>query len=188
MKRKIIVTLLILGISLIILARAPRPNPIIDFMSKTYSPRQFSDSFISNETIKLILNAGNKAPSATNAQPWHFTVVRNMEIVKEIIPNVVDNNVLIVVSGSEKARFSVEFDTALVTQNMYLAAQALGLGARMYAMPVQNINENMREKLQIPDDFRVIIVLRLGYPDSKIDASTAASPRHDLESKVNYID
>ena len=188
MKKKIIILLsLIAVICISVIARQPRPNEIVEFITKTYSQRQFSDSFIANDYIQKILEAGHKAPSARNEQPWHFTVVRNKELNKEIISNIVDNNVLIVVSGPENSRFSIEFDTALATQNMFLAAQALGFGARIYAMPVPNINENLKERLNIPENYRVTIVLRLGYESPDVDATTAASPRQPIENKVNYI-
>ncbi|MCL1826862.1 MAG: nitroreductase family protein, partial [Candidatus Cloacimonetes bacterium] len=125
MKIKItaMIVLTILSITLL-LARQPKPNPILEFISSVYSTRQFSSSFMSDDSIQKIISAGHKAPSAMNAQPWHFSVIREGELCKAIMPNIVENNVLIVVSGTESGRW-VDFDTALATQNMFLAAQAL---------------------------------------------------------------
>ena len=166
-------------------------NGFVEFISSSYSQRQFTSKPISDEIIQKILVAGHRAGSARNAQPWHFTVVRNRELIDEIMNNVTDENVLIVVSGPREdpnSRFSMNFDCALATQNMFLAAQALGLGARMYAIPVQNINENLLPKLGLPDEnLRVKIVLRIGYEAEDVDATTAASPRLPLENKVNFI-
>ena len=188
MKKKITLLLLIIGvISIAVFARAVNPNEFLEFISNVYSQRQFNDSSISDDSIQKILAAGHKAPSARNAQPWHFTVVRNKAMIDEIMPNVVDNNVLIVVSGQTNNPFSPEFDTALATQNMFLAAQALGIGARIYVMPVPNINENLLGKLNIPENHKVTAVLRLGYESADVDVTTAASPRQPLENKVNHV-
>ena len=189
MRKKItLLLLIIIAISIAIFAKAVKPNEFLEFMSSVYSQRQFNDSFISDDSLQKILAAGQKAPSARNAQPWHFTVVRSKDMIDEIMPNVVDNNVLIIVSGQENNPFSSEFDTGLATQNMYLAAHALGIGARIYAIPVPNINENLLGKLHIPENYKAIIVLRLGYESSDVDVTTAASPRQPIENKVNYIE
>ena len=164
----------------------------VDFISSSYSQRVFTSKPISDEIIHKILVAGHRAGSARNAQPWHFTVIRNKELIDAIMNNVTDENVLIVVSGPPEDpanRFSMNFDCALATQNMFLAAQALGLGARMYAIPVQNLNENLLPLLELPDEnLRVKIVLRIGYESEEVDTTTAASPRQALDSKVNYIE
>ena len=162
-----------------------------DFMLASYSQRQFSSRPISDEIIQKILQVGHKAGSARNAQPWHFTVIRNRDLIEEIMSNVTEENVLIVVSGPPEdpnSRFSMNFDSGLASQNIFLAAQALGLGARMYAVPVQNINENLLQRLELPDDsFRAKIVIRIGYEEEGVDATTAASPRQPLETKVNFV-
>ena len=186
-KRITLLVLIIIVVSVIVFARAVKPNEFLEFISSTYSQRQFNDSFISDDCIQKILAAGHKAPSARNAQPWHFTVVRNKAMIDQIMRNVADNNVLIVVSGQADNPFSPEFDTGLATQNMFLAAQALGIGARIYAMPVPNINENLLGVLNVPENYRVTIVLRLGYESADVDVTTAASPRQPVENKVNYV-
>jgi nitroreductase len=162
---------------------------IVSFISSIYSPRQFKAAPVSHEKIQLILEAGHKAPSARNAQPWHFTVVRNKDVIDQIMNNVQDGEVLIVVSGpAEPSRFSIDFDVALATQNMFIVAQALELAARMYVVPIANLNEKLLPTLNIPTDYKAYIVLRIGYEADGVDAVTAASPRQPLETKVNYID
>jgi nitroreductase len=193
MKKRLIISLLVVFIvcTSIILARVAPKNEIVSFISSVYSPRQFRDTPVGDDLIEQILIAGHKAPSARNLQPWHFTVVKNKATMKKIMGNIEinDGNVLIVVSGpADPARFSIDFDTALATQNMFLAAQALGLAARMYAIPIPSINENHRGTLQIPEAYRAYIVLRIGYEADGVDAVSAASPRQPLDTKVNWIE
>jgi nitroreductase len=167
---------------------APGGSDIVQFISESYSQRQFIDRPIPEHFILAILTAGHRAGSARNMQPWHFTVVKSRAVIDQIMQNVTDGNILIVVSGpAEQTRFSIDFDVALASQNMFLAAQALGLGARMYAIPIPHVNENLLPTLQIPDGHRAYIVIRFGYEADDVDATTAASPRQPLESKVNFI-
>ena len=39
--------------------------------------RSYTEEFISLETLKRLVDAAIQAPSAINAQPWHFTIIRN---------------------------------------------------------------------------------------------------------------
>jgi len=187
MKRIIIMAIVcILGVSVLFSAT---PNPeFVNFIGSAFSPRQFKDGEVTDDHIQQILYAGSKAPSATNAQPWHFTVVKNKAVIQQVMNNVNDGNILIVVSGpATPARFPVDFDVALATQNLFLSATALGYASRIYAMPVANINEKLLKTLEVPNDYKAYIVVRVGYVADSVDAVTGASPRASVESKSNII-
>jgi iodotyrosine deiodinase len=53
-------------------------------MKRRRTVREFSDRPIPNEVIKNALLAAGTAPNGANMQPWHFVVVTNPEIKKEI--------------------------------------------------------------------------------------------------------
>ena len=161
------------------------PNEIIDFLLNIHSPRNFTSGHISDEKIHQILLAGHQTGSARNAQPWHFTVVRNHNLINEIMRReIAQDNVLIIVSGAREPSI-VYFDCALATQSMFLAAQALGLGARMFMVPLPNLNENLLYRLEAPEGHVAHMILLIGYLD---DAITTASPRHPLDTRVNFIE
>ena len=109
---------------------------------------------VTDSQIDLILKCGMKAPSARNSQLWKFTVVKDKTLIGKIIPDVTPGNILIVVSGQEsnKAGINVGFDCALATENMFIAAQALGLGGHIYGGPVNNVNSTLKPDLGIPED------------------------------------
>jgi len=92
---------------------------------------------------------------------------------------------MIVISGLETGSNTVEFDCALATENMFMAAQALGLGARIYTGPVNNVNATLKESLGIPTGYRVIALLRVGNIDKTVDAVSAASPRKVAKEKAH---
>lgn len=162
-------------------------NPVTDLLLSAWSPRNFTAVPVTDEQIDMILKCGIKAPSARNAQPWHFTVVKNDALMKEIIPNIVTGNVIIVVSGKESQQGGwTSFDCGLATQNMFIAATSMGLGGRIYGGPVAAATSR-REALKIPEGFAPVMLLRIGNLEKGTDAVSGASPRKASEEVVNYI-
>jgi nitroreductase len=164
-------------------------NNVTDVIMNGYSARMFSSEPVSDQDLDLILKCGIKAPSSRNGQPWKFTVVRDTSLTKKAIGNINPGNVLILVSGPESIQEGavVDFDCALATENMNIAAQSLGLGARIYGGPVRNVNSSMKQILEIPDGYRVVTILRVGHTDKTVDAISSASARKKFEEVVNYI-
>jgi nitroreductase len=106
--------------------------------------------------------------------------------MKEIVNDVVPGNVLIIVSGIEsESGITPDFDCGLATESMFLAAQGVGLGARIYGSPTGNINSK-KELFQIPSGYKAVMVLRIGNTDKTVDAVSAATPRKKFEEVVNY--
>jgi len=161
-------------------------NGVVEQLLSAWSPRNFTAEPVNDQQLDLILQCGIKAPSARNNQPWRFTVVRDEATMKEIIPNVVAGNVLILVSGVEsKEGTTPDFDCGLAAENMFIAATSLGLGARIYGGPSGTANAK-RETLQVPAGYKVVVILRVGNTEKGVDASSGASPRKTPEEIVNY--
>ena len=162
-------------------------NCVTDVILSGYSVRNYTSEPVTDQQLDLILKCGIKAPSANNRQPWKFTVIRDDSTMKEIINNVVPGNVLIVVSGVEPTGggSTPDFDCGLATHSMFVAAQGLGLGARIYGGPIRNVNLN-REAYQIPAGYKAVIVLRIGNIEKSVDAVSAASTRKIPNEVVNY--
>ena len=161
-------------------------NAVVDQIVSAWSPRNFTTVQVTDDQIDLILKCGIKAPSARNMQPWHFTVVRDETLMKQIITNITPGNVLIVVSGVENNGLTPDFDCGLATENMFLGATALGLGARIYGGPAAIAN-GKRTELQIPDGYKVVMLLRVGNIDKGVDAVSGASARNEFDKVVNYV-
>jgi len=162
-------------------------DSVTDVILKGYSARMFTSDPVSDYDLDLILKCGIKAPSSRNGQPWKFTVVKDTALTTKVVANINPGNVLIIVSGPEPQEGSgVDFDCALATGNMNIAAQSLGLGARIYGGPVRNVNSTMRQSLEIPEGYRVVTILRVGHIDKSVDAVSSASARKKSEEVVNY--
>ncbi len=172
--------------SMVMLKGQTTDNYVINLLLSSYSERAYVTEPVTDQQLETILNCGIKAPSGRNNQPWKFTVIRDEPTMKEAINNVVAGNVLIIVSGAESQEGRTpDLDCGLAVQNMFVAAHALGLGARIYAGPIGNINSK-KELFQIPAGYKPVVLLRVGNVDKTIDAVSAATPRKKAEEVVNY--
>lgn len=190
MKKKLgVVSIVILFLIVVIVHGQTLKNKVIDLILSSYSTRTFSEKPVTDIEIEQILKCGIKAPSARNRQPWKFTVVKDIAKVKDAFRSINSGNVVILVSGLESKQegINVDFDCALATENMYIAAQSMGLGARIYTGPVHKINTEMREILEIPEGYQVVAALRIGTLDTGVDATSSASPRKEMNELVNYV-
>jgi nitroreductase len=188
MTRKVLFTVIaILAAGTLLLNGQTTAVSASDVIMSGYSVKSFSADPVSDGNLETILRCGMKAPSARNSQPWRFTVVRNDELISEVLRGPAPGNVLVIISGTEDKEVGmfVDYDCGLATQNMYIAAQSLGLGAHIYASPIANINSK-KESFGIPAGFRAVAVLRIGNIDKGVDAVSSASPRKTYEEMVNF--
>lgn len=164
-------------------------NEVINTILHGYSVRAYSSEPVSDQDIELILDCGVQAPSARNTQGWKFTVIKNQDLVGRILRQVAPGNVVILISGPESAERGVNlnFDCALATENMFIAAQSLGLGARIYTGPIAEINAK-KQDFQIPEGYQAVAALRIGQPDKSVDAVSAASSRKAKAELVNVVE
>ncbi|MDR1624986.1 MAG: nitroreductase family protein [Spirochaetia bacterium] len=151
------------------------------------APGKFLAAKITDDETNSILQAGLRSPSARNRQPWHFTVVKDdAALAKGIIPNIGEGNIIIVISGEgADADKGVVLDCALATQNVYLAAQALGLGSRIYTGPIDTVNGKYKESLGLPKGYSAVALVRVGKIEL-VDALSAASSRKDPAGMIGY--
>jgi nitroreductase len=151
-----------------------------------YAPRVFAEGAIDASDLDQIIAAAVRAPSARNRQNWHFTVVRNQQLARRIVSNIAEGNVLIIVSapGDGKTNGDDILDCGLATQSIYLAAQALGFGSRIYTGPIDTVNARLKGELGLPARHNAVALVRIGRLPA--DAVTAASSRKAPDSVVSY--
>jgi nitroreductase len=162
-------------------------NSITNVILNAYSERAYNSTPVTDQQLDLILRCGVKSPSANNRQPWKFTVIKDEATMREAIKDVVAGNVLIIISGAEGQNGAGPdlFGCGLTTENMFIAAHGLGLGARIYGGPVASVNSK-RELFQLPEGYKAVMILRIGNVEKNVDAVSAASPRKSLEEVVNF--
>ena len=102
------------------------------------SIRQYTDEPVDGEVVEKILRAAMAAPSAANCQPWQFVVVRDQakrEAFAEFHPYgkmLASAPIGILVCGDTELELADGYwiqDCSAATENLLLAAHALGLGA-----------------------------------------------------------
>lgn len=146
---------------------------VFDAIQKRKSIRAYASTPVSKELIERILGAARLAPSAANIQPWYFIVVTDAEKRNRMASSgrfarfLKESPVVIVGCGDSKAspKWHV-VDVAIAMQNIVLAATAEGLGTCW----VGSFDEGLvKELLKIPEHFKVVALLAMGYPRKKID-------------------
>ena len=188
----VLILILVFGLSLLSAQTANDPaiRPIINNFSANNNTG-FSTQPLSNAEIDLIVQAGWRSPSAGNRQPWLITVIHNLNLMQQILPQASAGNILVVVSGdlSDAARKdAVILDCGLTAQSMFLAAHALGLGARQFTSgAIINRANGLKGELGIPAEHSTIIVTRIGKLSTGADAVTAPSARANINDKVRHV-
>jgi len=160
------------------------------------SIRRFQEKDVPYELVMKLIDAARWAPSAGNVQPWEFVVVRDPGLKKALARAALNQMfiaqapVVIVVCADEIRSGSVYGprgatlyciqDTAAATQNMLLAAHALGLGACW----VGAFNEEeVRRVLGIPPGVRPVAIVPIGYP-----AESPSPPRRRELGEIIHHD
>ncbi len=155
----------------------------IDLIYRRRSIRKFTEQPLSEEQIETLLKAGMAAPSAMNAQPWEFIVITDPEILDKFRNALMfakqNYTAVICVCGSSRyqkskmgSRFWVQ-DCSAATQNILLAATALGLGSVWIGVhPVVIFERQIRDILNIPVDVTPLNLIGLGYPAEQKEPRT----------------
>ncbi len=162
---------------------AMETNPVLSNIMARRSVRKYLDKPVEHEKLQLIVRAGINAPSAMNRQQWQVRVVEDQQLMAQYksmfrgAPNVI---CVCTPKGD------TEYNAGLLSENIMLAAQALGLGTVCLGGPVRRINSDAQykpflDRLDIPDDFQLSYIIAVGYPNEQPDAK----PRD--ASKVKFI-
>ena len=154
-----------------------KDNAIETIMTRT-SIRSFTDRAVSADTVEMLLRAGMAAPTAVNLQPWHFVVVNDRAKIDELGGNGRQSQmwhesplVIVVCGNMEKAMegvgqaFWVQ-DCSAATENILLAAHALGLGAVWTGCyPIEERVANISHVLGLPEHIVPLCAIVMGYPN-----------------------
>ena len=147
---------------------------INNIMTRT-SIRQYTDETVSKADIETMLRAGMAAPTAVNRQPWHFVAVTDKAKLAELAGRrggmIKQAGVAIVVCGNlDKAlqgpaqAFWIQ-DCSAATENILLAAKALGLGAVWTGCyPMDDRVTEVFKVLKLPETIVPLCVIAIGHP------------------------
>jgi nitroreductase len=138
------------------------------------SIRAYTDQAVTEEIVEKLLRAAMQAPSAGNQQAWQFVAITGrtqLNALAEVLPygKMLTTAALgIVVCGDlerEKSKGYWVQDCSAATQNLLLAAHALGLGAVWLGVyPREQRVLDVRKVLGIPDSVIPLCAIAIGYP------------------------
>jgi nitroreductase len=136
------------------------------------SCRRFAARDVPRDLVEKVVDAGRLAATARNDQPWEFVVVTDPAARREIAgmtdygPFIADAPVCIAVLCTD-TKYYLE-DGSAATQNILLAAHAMGLGACWVAGDKKPYAPKIAGLLGAPEGIRLVALVALGWPEGKL--------------------
>ncbi|MGH2704350.1 MAG: nitroreductase family protein [Actinomycetota bacterium] len=163
-----------------------------DAIRSTRSVRRFSDRPLASEHLDRILEAGRRAPSAGNGQPWDFVVVTSRAVLQRLAQvwrgaqHVARSaaTIALIAPRPDAAwhRDLVQYDLGQATMSMLIAAADLGIGAGHAAVTDQEL---ARKVLGFPGDRFCTCLIVLGYPADRPLSTIRRPNRRPFEEVVH---
>ena len=148
------------------------------------SVRVYTHDPVGESEIESLLEAGMAAPSANNRCPWQFVVVRDRSLLGRLAKvhpyakMLAGAPLAIVVCGERGISDWWVQDCAAATENILIAAAALGLGAVWIGCHGKTAREEaVRRLLDIPAPIGVLSMISVGHP------AVAAAPRTQYDAE-----
>ncbi|MCF8374068.1 MAG: nitroreductase family protein [Bacteroidales bacterium] len=178
---------------------------LLNLIRNRQSDRSYLSKPVEKEKIELCLEASRLAPSACNSQPWHFVVVDDPKLSKDIAKATFSDLVsfnkfaltapvfLVIVmekpknitqvGGIIKKREYPLYDIGIAAIQFCLQAEELGLGTCMMGW----FNEKkIQSLLSVPPQKRIGLVISLGYPSSEKKREKVRKDRSEVISYNSY--
>lgn len=172
------------------------PNEVLECIMTRASVRRYTSEKVNDSIITEVLKAGMAAPTAANQQAWHFVVITD-QTLKDTITDafqwtkmVKDCAFAVVVCGDMSRLFEDDrekggfwtLDCSAASENMLLAAHALGLGGIWCGIyPEEDRMTRLSAILDLPPDLRPLNILSFCYPEAP------ATPKEKWDpEKVSY--
>jgi nitroreductase len=158
---------------------------LLDVIRRRRTIRRFTDQKVSEEQIDTLLELAMCAPSRLDRRPWHFIVIRDKGLQKQLAgllrvhPYLEQASALVVVCGEPKSSPTWTMDVSASIENLVLGATAMGLGSAWVGSPGTVLwdmcDELLHDLLAIPLDVGVVALVALGHPAEE----RSAHGKHD---------
>ena len=166
-------------------------NQAIQNIMTRVSVREFTGEKISEAQLDTLLRAAMAAPSAINKQPWAFIVVTDEALIAQLgeaLPYSRCSNhpaEAIIPCGDlsktipgEMANFWIN-DVSAATENLLLAAHAMGLGAVWTGLhPDMTRAKMVQEMLGLPEHIIPLCVVPVGVPAEQPEVKDKYKPEN----------
>ena len=155
--------------------------------------RQYTGQPIARTDLERICEAGRRAPSAGNWQPWNFVVVTGREQLielakvwqggKHIASSVATIALVAQEPEDERQRELLLYDFGQATANMMIAAADLGIGSGHSAVIDQ---QQAQQVLGFPDGYLAVYLIGLGYPADRPLRPISRPNRRPFDEVVHW--
>lgn len=164
-----------------------------DALTARRNVRQYTNTPIDSDLLTQILEAGRRAPSAKNWQPWDFVAVVERDQLRELseagryASHVADSTATIaLVIGypeDEQQRDWAYFDLGQATANMMITAADLGIGGGHASVTDQ---DRARQVLGFPEERFCPYLLAFGRPADRPLTPIANPNRRSFDDVVHW--
>jgi nitroreductase len=156
--------------------------------------RQYTDQPIAREDLDRICEAGRRAASAGNSQPWNFVVVTDRAQLIELAKvwerggrHIARSAAAIALVAREpedgRQRDLLMYDLGQATANMMIAAADLGIGSGHSAVSDQ---QQAQRVLGFPDGYLAVYLIGLGYPADRPLRPLTRPDRRPFDEVVHW--
>jgi nitroreductase len=155
--------------------------------------RSYTSQPVGQADLDRILEAGRRAPSARNWQPWDFVVVtgraeltdlaRVWQGARHVAQSAATIGLVAPRLDDERRREGLRYDLGQATMSMMIAAADLGIGSGHASVGDQDL---ARRLLGFPEDRFLAYLIALGYPADRPLAPIARLDRRPFEDVVHY--
>jgi len=171
-------------------------NEVIKTMKRRRMTRNYKLDQITDDAIMAIIDAGQHAPSVQKQQAWHFTVIQNKTLMDKMnkeakilgqqspvdvirkLNSQEDYHIFyqaptVILISADSTGFMPEKECIAAGQNMFLAAESLGLGAcwisAVGGLFSSEDAQMYRDQLGLAEDLLPQMAIALGYIESRPD-------------------
>ncbi len=140
----------------------------IEALKTRRSVRAYTDEPIARATLEELIDCGRLAATARNEQPWEFVVVTEPALLAKIADatdygKFIAHAAACILVFCHDGKYYLE-DGSAASQNILVAARALGLGACWVAGDKKPHVETVRRMVGAPEDCRLVSLLSVGHP------------------------
>jgi len=173
--------------------------------SKRRSVRRYAETPVPPDMLQRVLEAARLAPSASNSQPWHFVVVDDPEIRRQLgracrgpagsfnrfaetVPAfivILENrgSLKTAVGGAVKGRRYSRYDIGIAAEHICLQATEEGLGSCMLGWFDER---RIRKLLQVRAGWSPSLVITLGFPATELSENPPPKRRKEWSDLVSW--
>ena len=159
---------------------------VFEAIAQRKSVRRYADKPISKADLKVIVDAGRRAPTARNEQPWEFVVITDHDRLQSIgattdYGQFIANAVACILVFCKDTKYYLEDGSAAV-ENMLLAATGLGIASCWVAGDKKVYAKDIETLVKAPDAIKLVAMIPLGYPTK----THSEHPKRPLDEVMHW--